>query len=155
MAADITYIVRTERPLTSCHKREVLDRFGIAEDKLALLLSSGLIVPETQVNEEMFSQASVDQIHNILMLEQLFNIDPKSIRPLYNSFGDYVLGLPVKDTDLYKYSNVELNSDSAAAKDLLMLSLKKIFGYLKQLRSAEAFNESPSPKVFMIRMKQD
>src|ERR1044071_4451934 len=105
MPRDTIYIVRPATEFTSLCKADVLEYCGITADKLTFLEKHGLILSERHGRKHSYSQETVDQIHNIIVLERLFQINPKSIKALYKAFQDYVLTLPITDKDLYKYTS--------------------------------------------------
>jgi hypothetical protein len=136
MAEKTTCLMRTQdrRPFLSLV--EISSYFGITSEYLQTLRDHVLVSTEIVNDQEQYPQEAIDQIHNIIVLERLFDIGPRALRPLYNLFKEQVFSLPVRDTDLYRYSNKELSTDARAEKDILSLTLKKIFLYLAALDGA-------------------
>ena len=136
MAKGFAYLMTAVNKAPSLSSTEVLQHFGITADYLQVLKDQALVATEVVDNQEQWPQEAIDQIHNIIILEKLFDLGPRSLRPLNNLFREQVLNLRLKDTDLYKYSDAQLSGDPCAEADILALALKKVFLYLALLDGA-------------------
>jgi hypothetical protein len=120
----------------------VLSHCGIGADFLRNLEEEGLVSTTTNDDrEETYPQDAVDQIHNIIVLERLFEIGPRAIRSLYRLFSGATFALPVKDTDLFKYNDSELSTSGKANADLLAVTLKKVFAYLADMEHGRSMRK--------------
>jgi|SRR5271156_4825296 len=133
MAKKLAYIYRAPANQRSWSCSEVLRHFRIRKTFLQTLENCGLLFVTRADSVESYAADAVDQIHNIIVVGKVFELGPRSFRPLYDLIGPTVLRLPIKDTDLFRYSSTELSGSPEAAAEQLAVTLKKIFAYLARM----------------------